>query len=188
MLVSGFGPFLAHATNPSAILAAALDGAWLEDVSFSALAPLPVAYSEAARQTIAAAQNADAILALGLADTAQRVRLERRALNLTTSEHADIRGVIQRGPIYPHAPAQYETHVALDAVQTSLRAEGVDSEFSESAGGYVCNDLFFRLLHAADRREICRPILFVHVPPDAHTDVRLPQALGRAFIAGVRGF
>ncbi|HHH31339.1 MAG TPA: hypothetical protein ENK57_23740 [Polyangiaceae bacterium] len=54
---------------------------------------------------------------------------------------------------------------------------------SEHAGGYVCNELYYRLLHTG------RPSLFIHVPDDIDPRrLAAPLALGiaRAVIAWSR--
>src|SRR5690606_25057076 len=42
--------------------------------------------------------------------------------------------------------------------------------WSDDAGGYVCDDLFFRTRHHLERTGATIPCGFVHVPPAAQTD------------------
>lgn len=173
VLVTGFGPFLHHDANPSEHLARALDGRRRRGVRFEA-AILPVRYEEAARRAQQSGRRRAAVLALGLAGKATRVRVERRGRNLCTSHQPDDRGDVRLGrALIGGAPAAL---LGLDPgpMHEALHARGITSEGSSDAGGYVCNDLYYRLLHAGV------PTLFVHVPPDIRVDAAA-DALAEGF-------
>ncbi len=181
--MTGFGPFLDHAHNPSDALARALDGRRALGVELRACSPLPVEHGRAAAWALAAARRhgADAIVAFGLAAGTPHVRVERRGRNRATSPHADVAGRVAAGrSVVPGAPSALAATLPDAPLRAALAAAGIASSPSEDAGGYVCNDLFFRLLQARRRA------LFVHVP--SHLDVpraAAPMALGiaRAVIA-----
>jgi pyroglutamyl-peptidase len=182
ILVTGFGPFLEHRENPSAALARALDGWRVRGVSFRAHAPLPVVYGGAARRALAeaSAAGADGVLALGLAGGSQRVRLEAWARNARGSEKPDARGRVGGGrPVVPGAPARLPATLRLAPVSRAMRAAGHAPRRSHDAGGYVCNDLYYRLLHARLRA------LFVHVPADVDVS-RIARPLAEGVAASLR--
>lgn len=177
VLVTGFGPFLHHGVNPSEHLARALDGRRSRGVRFEATV-LPVRYEEAARRAREISRGRAAVLALGLAGKATRIRVERRGTNLCTSAKPDDRGDVRLGrALIGGAPPSL---LGLDAtpIHEALHARGLRSEPSTDAGGYVCNDLYYRLLHAGV------PTLFVHVPPDVRVDVAA-DALADGFTRGL---
>jgi pyroglutamyl-peptidase len=67
-------------------------------------------------------------------------------------------------PVVESAPAAYFSGLPVVAIADGIRAAGIPSEVSLSAGAYVCNDLMFRLMHEVSLR---RPELvagFIHVP------------------------
>ena len=183
VLVTGFQPFLEHRVNPSATLARRIQGLRLGAVRFASVPALPVEYGRAARVALdaARARRADVILALGLARGETVVRLESRGRNRSYAKDADNAG--QRGldrPVRAGAPATLSTRLPLTPVERCLRARGIPVRRSDDAGGYVCNDLYYRLLWAA-RVEGAPPVLFVHVPPDVDPDrVAAPLATGVA--------
>lgn len=182
VLVTGFGPFLTHAVNPSDALARALDGRRALGVTLRACSPLPVEHGRSAAVALEAARRhgVDAIVAFGLAAGAPRIRVERVGRNRGTSPHPDASGRRAKGPVVPGAPAVLGATLPAAPVREALAAAGVATDASEDAGGYVCNDLYYRLL-AAGRRA-----LFVHVPEDLRIDrVAGPMALGiaRAVVA-----
>ncbi|MBX3273041.1 MAG: hypothetical protein KF729_22450 [Sandaracinaceae bacterium] len=182
VLVTGFAPFLEHAVNPSDALARALDGRRAHGVILRAQRPLPVEHGRAARIALGAARRlgADAIVAFGLAAGTPRLRLERVGRNRATSPHPDGRGRVAIGPLVPGAPAVRAATLPLAPLAAALRAAGVEVEPSDDAGGYVCNDLYYRLLHAGARA------LFVHLPADVEVwRLAAPMADGiaRAVVA-----
>ncbi len=186
VLVTGFGPFLDNAVNPSESLARELDGQNLEGTTFIALAPLPVAYATAADIVAARAATLDvgAILLLGLASTSPQIRVETTGRNVSTCAHPDARGVKKLGEVtIPGEPAQLSTRLDAKRVVATLLQNGVDARVSDDAGGYVCNDVYFRTL-SGERMSGERPCLFVHVPPGAEQQPGLALMLGRAFLSG----
>jgi len=86
-------------------------------------------------------------------------RLECLARNHCRGE-SDVRGVTRAGPIDPAAPQQ------LRATLWSANDSRFDLAccFSDDAGGYLCNYVFFRALHVLSSVPRKR-IGFVHVPP-----------------------
>ncbi|MEZ4335383.1 MAG: hypothetical protein R3B82_02045 [Sandaracinaceae bacterium] len=177
VLTTGFGPFLEHAVNPSDALARALDGRKALGVALRACSPLPVEHGRAAALAIEAARRhrVDAIVAFGLAAGTPRIRVEHRGRNRGTSPHPDAAGRRVAGAVIPGAPASRAATLPPDRVREALAAAGIATDTSDDAGGYVCNDLYYRLLHAGWRT------LFVHLPPDVAVDrVAGPMALGIA--------
>lgn len=186
ILVTGFGPFLDNAINPSEALARELDGQNLDGTTFIALAPLPVAYATAAGIVAARAEALDvgAILLLGLAATSPQIRVETTGRNVSTCAHPDARGIKKLGEVtIPGDPAQLSTRLDAKRVVATLTQNGVDAKISDDAGGYVCNDVYFRVL-SGERMSGERPCLFVHVPLGAEQVPGLGLLLGRAFLSG----
>jgi pyroglutamyl-peptidase len=184
VLVTGFGPFLSHERNPSEALARALDGVEAAGVVFVGHAPLPVEYGRAAEEALAAARRAgaEAIAALGLAAGTPHLRVEIVGRNQATAAAPDAAGAVRAGlPAEPGGPAARRTDVAVEDVVAYLQAAGFAAVASDDAGGYVCNDLYYRLLGAG------LPVVFVHVPEDADAlpglGTALAEALARGFVA-----
>ncbi len=189
VLVTGFAPFGGHTENPSTAIAKALDGLTHGAVTFVALAPVPVRYAEAARAVLdeARATGADAIVAFGLAASTSHVRVERRAHNHARSAEPDAAGrVCADQEAEPGGMLALTTPFDTEAVVAALRDAGLACAPSDDAGGYVCNDLYYRLLAAARRGEGPAHVLFVHVPSDADRLAPLPDALARALASALR--
>jgi pyroglutamyl-peptidase len=155
-LITGFGPFPGCPVNPSGPLAeAAARRLGLE------ARVLPVTWDVPARLG-AEMRGWDGVLALGVAAGRRRVEVERRAFN-QAGEAVDAAGAAVGGALVPGAPAALEGLLhrpPFDAVVARAIDRGLPVGYSDDAGRYLCNALFFHLLHAGDGR----PAGFVHVP------------------------
>ena len=183
VLVTGFGPFLAHAENPSEHVAHQIAATIDLVPRFDALAPLPVVLGDAAEIVLARVRPAPprAILCLGLAAASPHVRLERVGRNRTTAPEADARGKRGQGAqIIEGGPDAIAAGVALAPLAHALTKHAIPWAYSDDAGGYVCNDLYYRVLALCDV-----PTVFVHVPKNAHKTAKLSRALAEAMAAAI---
>lgn len=183
ILVTGFAAWAEHETNPSTALALALNGLTSGELEFIAKAPLPVEFEHAERAAdeAAIALGAFAHVAFGLAASSPFIRIERVGRNRSTTTVPDNAGVVACDTTtLKNAPDALGTLFDTDAFVESLIASGFDARLSDDAGGYVCNDLYFRALARA-----ARPTLFVHVPTDVMRLVGLPEALAEAIAKAV---
>lgn len=149
---------------------------------------LPVAYGTVAGRLsdIGHIFQPDISVHFGLAKSCAGFRLERVARNRFAAVSADNDGVKPAvGPICA-GPETFAPTLPLDVLHERLTAAGLPVEWSEDAGGYLCNTVF--TLSAAGACDGFRPAItgFVHVPllgggarlgPPAFTEV--------AFLAGV---
>jgi pyroglutamyl-peptidase len=107
----------------------------------------------------------DVVLCAGLAGGRAEVAVERVAINVDDARIPDNAGAqpIDR-PIVAGGPAAYFATIPVKACVAGVRALGVPVNLSNSAGTFVCNHVFYGLLH---RAATMRPGLrggFVHVP------------------------
>lgn len=165
-LVTGFEPFGGEAINPSWEIARALHGQVIGGLPVVAV-QLPCVFETSLPALRAAIRRhrPRAVLALGLAGSRSAISLERVALNLTDAripDNADAQPVDQ--PVIAGAPAAYFTRLPVKALARRLQAAGLPAELSFSAGSFVCNQVFFGLMHALRRRPGV-PAGFIHVPP-----------------------
>jgi len=110
------------------------------------------------------AQSPASVLACGLDGNSCAVRLERRARNYADFRIPDTEGLQPRGELLlAGAPAWLHSEVADQELLQRVRASGAPTELSDSAGTYICNALYFHLLH--ELRSSAVPALFVHLPP-----------------------
>ncbi|MBA2721643.1 MAG: pyroglutamyl-peptidase I [Methylibium sp.] len=166
VLVSGFEPFGGAAHNPSQDVARALDGTCLADGSVLHGVVLPVRFADASTALAAAIERTRPclVLALGLATARSEVAIERVALNLCDAAIADNAGLQPRDmPVIEGGPAALFATLPVRAMLEALQAVGLPGTLSLSAGSYVCNEVFYRLLYAQGAEGI--PAGFMHLPP-----------------------
>ena len=195
ILLTGFEPFGGESTNPS-WSAAGEAAARLRAGGLDAHAvELPCVFGDAVRALEAALEQyrPDLVVCAGQAGGRSRVSLERIAINCDDARIPDNAGnapVDQ--PVVSGGPAAYFSTLPVKAALAALLAAGIPAEVSQSAGTYVCNHLFYGLMHALRLRPGTRGG-FVHVPyepaqlPSGSTDPALPrEQLAEALAVVVR--
>ncbi len=67
-------------------------------------------------------------------------------------------------PILPDAPATFAATAPVGPLVAALRAAGLPARLSDDAGSYLCNHLYFHVLHRLNRHGWRIPTVFVHLP------------------------
>lgn len=164
LLLTGFEPFGGDESNPSWALVQRLDGQTLAGWTVRAIC-LPCSFAAAPQALVAAlGKRPAAVVSLGLAGSRSALSVERVAVNLVDARIADNDGG-QPGDqaVVPGGPAAYFSRLPVKSMVHAARQVGVPAEVSLSAGSFVCNQIFYVLLHALRRRpEVAAG--FVHVP------------------------
>lgn len=98
---------------------------------------------------------------LGVAASRDRISLEKVALNWNESEYPDNSGrKIEMGLIDPDQPLALMTVFPVNELFLELKSFAPKIHISFSAGSYVCNNVYFKVLHYFPDKKS----LFVHVP------------------------
>lgn len=165
LVVTGFLPFGGDSENPSRLVAHALDGTRLAGVPVIG-AELPVRSHDVlgVLEEIWGLRPS-VVLHLGLAGGRAQVSVERVAVNLLDFALPDEAGErLEDGEIVPGGPAAYFSTLPLRPILHRLRAEGVPSHLSLTAGAFLCNQVFYLTQHHYGPTE--EPTLsgFVHLP------------------------
>lgn len=160
VLLTGFEPFGGDATNPSWDAVELVRDAWDREERL-VVERLPVVFWRAGRrmQELIATESPDLVVAAGLAGDAQRIRIERFAVNLDDARIPDNVGEQPRDArIAADGPEAYATGLPARTIAQAIESAGIPSELSLSAGAFVCNHVFYTLRHAGAMGG------FVHVP------------------------
>lgn len=177
ILLTGFQPFDGETSNPSWEAVAALDGTHLDGRRVVAL-QLPVVFGQSLRVLGNALERFRPALALcvGQAGGRSRISLERVAINLQDARIPDNAGRQPLDePIEARGPVAYFARLPLKACLASLAEAGIPAEISHTAGTYVCNHVFYGLMHALRARRTARAG-FMHIPYSPAQAVRHPGA------------
>jgi pyroglutamyl-peptidase len=162
ILVTGFEPFGAHAVNSSAAVVHALPAS---DRLIRRV--LPTVYADSGRILCELIRDEapDAVVCLGLRGDASSILLERTAVNLNHDTCGDNAGdCAQQRIIHSHGPASYASTLPLTTMHAALRERGIPVGYSDTAGTYVCNHVFYTARHLMEQRGDRRPCGFIHLP------------------------
>ena len=163
LLITGFDAFGKDAINPSWKAVRNLP----DTVGDFALCKLeiPTVFGLAAEKVLEAANifQPDVILCVGLAGGRDAVTPERIAVNIRDARIPDNAGNQPAGdPVAPDDPAAYFTTVPVVDMAAAIWAKGIPAAVSNSAGAFVCNDVFYSLLHHFAGTPVA--VGFIHVP------------------------
>lgn len=165
LLLTGFEPFGSFKRNPSwDALELAHKRALLPGVTLK-LVRIPVTYKDAFAVFERAAKMfaPDVAVSFGVHGSrdARTIYLERTARNRNGAV-TDNRGTAAPGIIVPRGKPEIVTRFPVQGLHLQLKEAGYAAEYSDDAGAYLCNNLYYRASRAFSRRF---PVLFVHVPP-----------------------
>ncbi|MBQ8861163.1 MAG: pyroglutamyl-peptidase I [Clostridia bacterium] len=163
ILITCFEPFGGEEKNSSMAVAEALPAELAGREAVKLI--LPVEFARAAEIAEAKARETGAkyIISLGQAGARSSVTPELVAINLNHAAIPDNAGKNPKDePIAEGGSTAYFTRFPARLLAAKINEYGVPSALSYSAGVYVCNDLYYRLLAAFENEDVT--VLFVHVP------------------------
>jgi pyroglutamyl-peptidase len=182
VLLTGFEPFEQAVVNPSWEVARALDG-WhcpLEtgQQALVRAVQLRCVFGQALQQLDAAlsAHAPALVICLGLAGGRAKITPERVAINQDDARIADNAGQQPiDSPVIAGGPAAYFSSLPIKAIVRDLCAAGWPAAVSNTAGTFVCNHVFYALMHQLAGRPGVRGG-FVHLPYLPQQTVALADA------------
>jgi pyroglutamyl-peptidase len=164
LLLTGFEPFGGASTNPSREIARALDGKSAGRHRIVG-AVLPCVFGGASRELdrLLRRHRPAVVVCLGVAEGRAGITPERVAINLEDARIPDNAGVQPRDrPVVRGGPAAYWSTLPVKAIVAALARHGIPAAVSHTAGTFVCNHVFYALLHNVRRRRVKAG--FIHVP------------------------
>ncbi|MDP3809937.1 MAG: pyroglutamyl-peptidase I [Hydrogenophaga sp.] len=168
ILLTGFDAFGGATLNPSWLAVKALHGRQVLGHTVVA-AQLPTVFDASLHELSALLKQhrPELVICVGQAGGRSALSLERVAINVNDAPIADNAGVqpvdtaVKQG-----APAAYFISLPIKAMLAALQAQEIPAEVSQTAGTFVCNHVFYGLMHLlATRRDLKHTRGgFVHVP------------------------
>jgi len=190
VLLTGFEPFDKDPVNPSWEVARALDGWQCAGATVRAV-QLPCVFGQAIERLDEALLQwqPTLVISLGLAGGRVDITPERVAINVDDARIADNGGQQPVDTAVVHGgPAAYFSTLPIKAIVRDLRAQGLPASVSNTAGTFVCNHIFYALMHRlAKRGDPSRTRGgFVHLPWLPQQAARTPGAPSMALAAQVQ--
>ena len=164
VLLTGFEPFNGAAINPAWEAVRALKG-WIEDDFIVEILQLPCVFGFANRVLCGAVDEIkpDIVICVGQAGGRADLTVERIAINVDDAPILDNDGQQPvDAPIALEGPAAYFATLPVKAIVGAMRERGLRAAVSQTAGTFVCNHVFYGLLHHLQARRAIGG--FIHVP------------------------
>lgn len=167
VLLTGFSVFPGAPANPTAWLVEKLEREkWQPADAQLFTRTLPVRFDlwEREMEPLLNETRPDIAVAFGLSAKATGITLESTAHNVVATDRPDFTGACAAGAcVIESGPARYASGLPLERIETALRAKGVPVSPSDSAGDYLCNLTFYRLM-ALVAQGGPKMAGFIHVP------------------------
>jgi len=166
ILVTGFMPFAHHESNISQQM---IEYISTHEISnYEIMTSVLTVDERGSRETserINGGEEISAVLHLGFSENTDEILLERLARNQLEMKIADNSGRQVSSGMISSNKSVLETNVPTHIIDEQL--EGISGiRWSEDAGGFVCNETYFRTLLAASS-ENSPIVLFVHLPRES---------------------
>lgn len=162
LLITAFEPFGGETMNASWEAVSALPDR-IDEWEVHKLT-IPVVFGKAAQTVIDFVKSCpvDAVLCIGQAAGRSAVTPEMLAINLQYASIPDNDGNRPKDePIECGKEARFST-IPIRRMVEKIKADGIPCEVSYSAGAYVCNDTYYRLLSFFDGTSV--KVGFIHLP------------------------
>lgn len=166
VLVTGFDPFESESVNPSWEAVRTLDGQGIAGADIFAR-QLPTVFGESKKVLGSLLQtlHPNVVIAVGQAGGRAEMSIERIAINVDDARIADNAGKQPIDVAIEHdGPAAYFSTLPIKAIVRELRAGGIPAAVSQTAGTFVCNHVFYGLMHAIARQKLPMRGGFIHIP------------------------
>ena len=162
ILITAFEPFGGETVNASQEAVSALPDR-IGDLELCKLT-IPVVFGKAAQAVIDFTKDCpvDAVLCIGQASGRASVTPEMVAINLQYASVPDNDGNCPKDEPIGDGREAYFSTMPIRRMAEAVKTEGIPCEVSYSAGTYVCNDTYYRLLSHFEGTKV--KVGFIHVP------------------------
>lgn len=166
VLVTGFDPFGGESINPAWEVAKSLHEKTIGEYKIiSKQVPTVFRKSIQILKAYIEELSPDIIICIGQAGGRPDITIERVAINIDDARIADNEGNQPLDmPVVEEGPTAYWSTLPMKAIVKKLREEGIPSSVSQTAGTFVCNHLFYGLMHELRKHDQKIKGGFVHIP------------------------
>ncbi|WP_068784039.1 pyroglutamyl-peptidase I [Paenibacillus phocaensis] len=191
LLLAGFEPFGGEPINPAIETVRRLRGCEVGSYEVVGL-ELPTVFGQSLERLLEAIKETEpeVVIALGQAGGREGISFERIAVNLSDAAISDNAGNQPVDvPVVPEGPAAYWTTLPVKRLADRLGAVGIPASLSLSAGTFVCNHLFYGLMHhiAVSGKPIRGGFIHVpYLPEQAERHPGTPSLSLEQLIAGLK--
>ena len=168
VLLTGFDAFGGASLNPSWLAVQALRGRQIAGHRVVAVqVPTVFDASITALRHALVQHRPRLVMCVGQAGGRSAISLERVAININDARIADnAHAQPIDTPVVAGGPAAYFSSLPIKAMQRDVALAGIACEVSQTAGTFVCNHVFYGLMHFLATQRGFKTVRggFVHVP------------------------
>ncbi|RVU73500.1 pyroglutamyl-peptidase I [Lactobacillus xujianguonis] len=165
ILVTGFDPFGGEKINPAIEAVKRLPDMINGAEVIKLEVPTIFGKSAAVVKDAILKEKPDFVLNVGQAGGRRMVTPERVAINFQGGQTPDNSGQApQEGPIQVDGPAAYFTQLPIKEEVAVIRKAGLPAQISNTAGTYVCNQLFYQVQYLREHDFPQLKAGFIHIP------------------------
>ncbi|WP_439859557.1 pyroglutamyl-peptidase I [Pseudomonas sp. MBLB4136] len=189
VLITGFGPFGGDPINPALEAIKRMEGRTIANHRIFTR-ELPVTRFESCSAIEKHIHETDPVLVLAIGQAGGRLEItpERVAINVDDFRIPDNGGFQPIDePVAEGAPLAYLSTLPIKAMVAAMRQQGIPAAVSSSAGTFVCNHLFYGLMHFLAESGSAARGGFVHIPYLPEQAARLGAQPSMAVDTIVRG-
>ncbi|GAA4708084.1 pyroglutamyl-peptidase I [Brevibacillus fulvus] len=166
VLVTGFDPFGGDQVNPALEAVKRLKDVQTEEFLIE-VREVPTVFDKALTHLYQAMEqvNPDLVICVGQAGGRPQITVERVAINVNDARIPDNEGNQPIDtPVIPGGPVGYWSTLPIKAIVKEMNLRGVPAAVSQTAGTFVCNHIFYGLMHYLAEKQ--SPIRggFIHIP------------------------
>jgi pyroglutamyl-peptidase len=189
ILITGFEPFGGESVNP-ALEAIKNLSSWKAEDYHIAVKEIPTVFNSALDQLYQAIEEIkpDIVICVGQAGGRSDITVERVAINIDDARIADNAGnqpidksVVEGGPV------GYWSTLPIKAMVKVMNDQGIPASVSQTAGTFVCNHVFYGLMHHLSNAGHSGKGGFIHIPFLPEQVVRNPGQPSMALDTIVKG-
>ncbi|MGZ8318399.1 MAG: pyroglutamyl-peptidase I [Telluria sp.] len=187
VLLTGFEPFNKEIINPAWEAVRALEG-WAGEGFAVEVLQLPCVFGAAqdVLNEAIASLKPEVVIAVGQAGGRVDLSVERVAINVDDAPIPDnAQNQLVDQPIAADGPAAYFSTLPIKAIVRALRDAGLPASVSQTAGTFVCNHVFYGLMHRTAGTGTRAG--FIHIPYLPEQAARHPGTASMSPAEVVRG-
>ncbi len=166
LLLTAFEPFAGEIINPSLEAARVMKNVSFPEAQLDIL-ELPVDRFLAIEVTLnrLREEKPDVVIMLGEGSRRFRINPERVAINVDDFRIPDNAGNQPKGePIIAGAPAAYFSTLPIYEIVERIQKAKIPASISNTAGTYLCNRIFYSVMHFIAVEQMKTQAGFIHLP------------------------
>ncbi|AMW98028.1 pyroglutamyl-peptidase I [Rummeliibacillus stabekisii] len=166
VLITGFDPFGSDTVNPAVEAVKKLEGQKIDDVTIITQ-EVPTVFHESIKVVTESIEKhqPDVVILVGQAGGRTQITPERIAVNIDDARIPDNKkNQPIDEPIAADGPAAYWSTLPVKRMVHDMREAGIPAAVSHTAGTFVCNHLFYGVMHYLANHAPHIRGGFIHIP------------------------